>query len=416
MKLAILGGSFNPPHIGHLALADAARIEFGYDKIAFIPAFISPFKTGAEFNSPQDRMEMVKLAIKGNPHFYCEDFEILQEGISFTASTIEYLYKKYSDGSLPQDERLEGKIGLILGGDAASDFPEWKNAKEIAEKTDLIAGKRFFSGAADFFENTGQQGCGGDFKKILKEKGFRFKELSNRILAVSSTQIRCAAASGKSWRYLVPAPVYRYICDNSLYGLPFYWLEKKITSVADYARNTLSEKRFAHSLRTAEYAQYLAELDEKTKPIARLAYFAGLAHDITKELPDCEQLKIIQREGGGIDEIEQSRLNLLHGRTAAFILKNKFGIKNREVLDAIRFHTFGHPSFGALGKILYLADKIEPGRKNAGHFRAEADKTPLSETVLNVLEWTAEFVEKKGGTIHHLSEKMLKNIKTELFK
>lgn len=420
MKLAVFGGSFNPPHIGHLALADAVRIGFRYDKIAFVPAFISPFKIQHEINFPQDRIEMLNLAISDNPYFYLEDYEIKKGGVSFSVDTINYLYGKFSGEDLPEDKKLEGKIGLILGGDAAADFPKWKKAEEIAAKVEIITVSRqepvFFAGENFSADNAGSISGVSEslnFRKLLKNAGFSYKELSAAIPPVSSTQIRRAAGTGQSWRYSVPCAVYSYILENSLYGLPFDRLEEDITAVGIYAEKVLSEKRFAHSVRTAEYSQYLAELNDSTRRLGRLAYFTGLAHDITKEISDKEQLKIIGYEGGGIDEVEQTRLNLLHGRTAAFILKNRFGIKNRAVLEAIRFHTFGHPAFGDLGKILYLADKIEPGRKHASCFRKAAAAISLNKLMLKVLEWNSDFVIKKGGTVHPFSQKMYENIKNE---
>ena len=114
MRLAVLGGSYNPIHIGHLMLADAVALRYGYDTIAFVPAFLSPFKDGHSGCTADDRLAMVKLAIADNPAFYCEPCEIQRQGVSYTIDTLKFLKKKF-----PQ---CEGKIGLIIGDDVLEGF------------------------------------------------------------------------------------------------------------------------------------------------------------------------------------------------------------------------------------------------------------------------------------------------------
>ena len=123
MRYAVLGGSFNPVHVGHLFLADAVLTGLGYDRIILVPAFQSPFKIGAESPSPQDRMEMLAASIPGDPRLTIDDCEIRRQGVSFTVDTLKDIIARY---------RPEGKPGLILGDDLASDFGKWKSPDEIA--------------------------------------------------------------------------------------------------------------------------------------------------------------------------------------------------------------------------------------------------------------------------------------------
>ena len=95
MRLAVLGGSYNPIHIGHLMLADAVALRYGYDAVAFVPAFLSPFKGGHSGCTAEDRLAMVKLAIADNPAFYCEPCEIRRQGVSYTIDTLKFLKKKF---------------------------------------------------------------------------------------------------------------------------------------------------------------------------------------------------------------------------------------------------------------------------------------------------------------------------------
>ncbi|MEL3912802.1 nicotinate (nicotinamide) nucleotide adenylyltransferase [Treponema pedis] len=207
MKLAVLGGSFNPVHLGHIALASSVIKELGYDKIAVVPAYISPFKrrqalykkdlAGALRPSVKDRIKMIELAIEGNFKFYCEKYEIDKEGVSYTIDTIDYLYKKFSVPNEISDKPLTGKIGLIIGDDLARSFALWKDSDKIIEKTDVIVGRRGVNGVLSF--------------------DFPFTELKNPILPISSTQIRKAISEEKDFKAFVPPAVYEYIREHGLY-------------------------------------------------------------------------------------------------------------------------------------------------------------------------------------------------------
>ncbi|PIE97363.1 MAG: nicotinate (nicotinamide) nucleotide adenylyltransferase [Treponema sp.] len=195
MKLAMFGGSFNPIHIGHLALADAVCTELGYDKVAFVPTFISPFKLNSVLPEPKHRLNMIELAIRNaTEKFFCEDHEIVEKGVSYTIDTVSYIYEKYKD-------ELEGKIGLLIGSDLVKSFLMWKDADKILETTDVIIGNRPFLTDLEI--------------KIIPD--FPHKKLNNIALQISSSLIRQSIEEKKSWRYLVPEAVYEYIITNGLY-------------------------------------------------------------------------------------------------------------------------------------------------------------------------------------------------------
>lgn len=198
MRLAMLGGSFNPIHIGHLLLADEVCHRLGYDKVLFVPVNIPPHKELAEGASSQQRLEMIQLAIEGNPRFAVETCELERGGISYTYDTIQYLGKKYGS-------QLEGKLGLIMGDDLVEGFEEWGHYQELPELADIVLARRI---------------CWDGTQR--KDFPYTHIELENGILPVSSSQIRAAGAAscgkGPSWRYLVPESVYRYIIERKLYG------------------------------------------------------------------------------------------------------------------------------------------------------------------------------------------------------
>ena len=219
MKLAIYGGSFNPVHSGHLAVADEA-LSLGYDKLLFVPTFISPHKQLSASVSPTSRMAMLEAAIKDNPKFEIEPCEIQRGGVSYTIDTVRFLLDKYRG-------RLDGKIGLVMGQEIAAEFHKWKEAEQVAAFCDLIIAsrqnlgdRRSGPGAAKPRGNyVGGVDSSGQFMGVDKSRFvWPYKELKNVIVPVSSTEIRSRIAQGKSWRYLVPQSVYEYIVTNRLYG------------------------------------------------------------------------------------------------------------------------------------------------------------------------------------------------------
>lgn len=202
MRLAILGGSFNPVHNGHIALAFALKNKLAYDRVLFIPASSPPHKELTAGASPADRLAMLALAARdankeaGEDFVGVEDCELLRGGVSYSIDTIEWLEKKY-------EGVISGKIGLALGQDLAAGFGTWKRADELACRTDLILARRADSGSVP----------------DDRETTFPWPHiaLENALLPVSSSAIRAAIRGGTPWHSLVPPAVYRYIGEHTLY-------------------------------------------------------------------------------------------------------------------------------------------------------------------------------------------------------
>ena len=133
MKIAILGGTFDPPHLGHLILADTVIRELNYDKVLFIPSKIPPHKNISGEVSNEDRLNMLKLSIEDDKRFSFDDYELKSEGISYTIKTLNYLYENYD---------IDGKIVLIIGADLIKDFHRWKEPEKISELANIVAVNR----------------------------------------------------------------------------------------------------------------------------------------------------------------------------------------------------------------------------------------------------------------------------------
>ena len=164
--------------------------------------------------------------------------------------------------------------------------------------------------------------------------------------------------------------------------------------IREFARGRLSGGRFAHSERVADTAVLMCRrygLDEDAGRIA------GIAHDICKEIPDDEIISLASMDGLPFEEVEKAKPGLLHGRAAAVVLRSDFGIRDKDILDAVANHTFGRPGLCDLGKILFVADKIEPGRpQSTDEYRENLLSMSLAGAALSVAEENIDYLKKKG--------------------
>lgn len=187
MKIGILGGTFNPIHIGHLILAEEAREKIGLDKVIFVPAFIPPHKDAADIVSAADRWAMVKLSIAANRYFSAADTEIKRKGRSYTIDTVREFKKKY-----PGQE-----LYFLSGSDMLKYLDEWKDLAEILKLVGFVVATR----------------PGYPLEKIPSY----ISTVSIRAVDISAFEIREAVRQKRSFRYLVPEAVYKYIEKKKLY-------------------------------------------------------------------------------------------------------------------------------------------------------------------------------------------------------
>ena len=175
-----------------------------------------------------------------------------------------------------------------------------------------------------------------------------------------------------------------------------------------YVKRSVSEKRYSHSVRTAEMCRKLCALyglDEKT------GYFAGISHDMCKNFKPEQLLSLAQEDGADVSELERKKPSLLHGRAAAVLLKNNFGVTDSSVLEAVANHTFGKTGMCSLAKVLYAADKIEPGREHVTEdYLARLLALSLDGLVKAVLEENIDYLRKKGSAVAQESEKLLESL------
>lgn len=191
MKVGIFGGTFNPPHMGHLIVAEWSREALQLDKVLFVPAAISPHKIDLDIVEAHHRLEMLSCAIQGNRYFDFTDMEVQRGGISFTVDTLKALKERHQDDVL----------SLLIGADNLGDFHTWKEPEVILTLAEVVVLTR-----------PGFSANGVDERF---EKSVSLLEVPE--IAIESRQIRRRVKEGRSIRYLVPFPVEAYIQKHGLY-------------------------------------------------------------------------------------------------------------------------------------------------------------------------------------------------------
>ena len=184
MRIGVFGGTFDPVHVGHLAIAQAALETAGLDRVVFVPAKRSPLKEAAPAASEADRLAMLQVATKDEPRFVVSRVELEREGPSYTVDTLEAL-------------RTEGELFLILGSDALADLGRWRSPERIRSLAKILVARR--PGAPE----------------PQKSNDALFFDAPS--LDLSSRELRARAARGLSLRYLVPDEVWRHIARKGLY-------------------------------------------------------------------------------------------------------------------------------------------------------------------------------------------------------
>lgn len=196
-KIAMFGGSFNPPHMGHLELAGKFIRELKLDELLLIPVFTPPHKTGRDMASPEHRLNMCRLLEKYNPKISASDIEIKRGGSSYTVDTLRALKKLYPDSILH----------LIIGADMFMSLQSWRNPEEICSLAKICTVSR----------NSDDVMMLKSHSRFLKRFGCEAVILSEKVMTVSSTQVRQSLKSGESVENLVLPEVYDYIAENGLY-------------------------------------------------------------------------------------------------------------------------------------------------------------------------------------------------------
>ena len=338
MRIALYGGSFNPPHLGHAEAAYTVYEELKPDKLLIIPDNIPPHKEMEEgCPSAEERLELCRLAFAEVPGAEVSDIEVRREGRSYTADTVEQLRAEY-----PEDELI-----LVMGTDMLLCFEDWYRFEYLLRECSLAVLAREDNQELELLEK---------IRQLQKEHGAKVILLSHTPLAMNSSEIR-ERLRLRLRAGLLNDKVYSCIIRNGYYdALPeLSWLREKAFAY-------LEPGRIAHVVGCESEAVMLAKTWGEDPDTAATA---GILHDITKKYRGEEQLKLCRKYGIVYDEVEARNTAILHARTGAALAREEFHV-SEEIAEAIRWHTTGKPDMSRLEKILYLADFIEPTRDFPG--------------------------------------------------
>jgi nicotinate-nucleotide adenylyltransferase len=188
-RIGIFGGTFDPPHKGHIAIAEKAMKQFSLNKIYFVPAYLPPHKLNRNFVTAKQRLAMARLAVKGHKNFRVSTVELERRGISYTIDTLKAFRRRFHNADLI----------LIVGADNLEQFQSWRSPQKILQLAALAVYKR------------------KGFNRSLKCKDIPFQPIKGRLYRISSTEVRKRLGNKSAVSKLLPEPIERYINRHSLY-------------------------------------------------------------------------------------------------------------------------------------------------------------------------------------------------------
>ena len=376
-RIGIYGGTFNPPHIGHIRAALGAVGALGLDKLLVIPDRIAPHKELPEGSAtPEQRLQMLRLAFGDAPGIEVSDIELRREGKSFTYETVEQLRQQY-----PGDELI-----LLMGTDMFLTFQEWRCPERILDQASLGV---FYRG------DRGEKVAIEAQKAEMEAAGHTVHLVKNEIVEISSTNLRrmlvfrCAAP-------FLPDGVGDYIHSHGLYGTGRDYRNLPMEELEPVVLSLLKKSRVNHVLGCRDTAVELAKhwgADETD------AARAGILHDVTKALDGPLQLTLCAEYGTILSDFGKKYPKTLHALTGALVAERIFG-ENEAVVNAIRHHTTGKADMSLLEKIIYVADYMEPNRDFPGVERLRALAFSDIDGALKLgLEMTLEHLKRLGDEV-----------------
>lgn len=368
-RIGVLGGTFDPIHLGHILLGKQMLTQAQLDLVLFVPmARPSHRKPEADITH---RLAMCRLALMNEKGMALSESGI-QGSVRYTADTLPYLRKEYPGA----------RFSLILGADKLPSLPYWHEADRLFAACDVLCCPR--------------PGISTDEALAkAREAGIRVTLVQGEPLPYSSTLIRDMTA-----QYLdapgLPPDVLCYMAENGLYQPDFL----------PRLRHMMNPRRFRHTLGVRKEAVRLSSLHGL--PIQKAA-LAGLLHDCAKGMPVPVMAKIAEENGLMADTSLLSSGAMMHGPVGAYLAKEQFGVRDEEVLDAIRSHTVGRPGMTPLEMCIFVADATEENREDYDglkEIRALSEYS-LAAAAARSLQLTEEYLEKSGRPFYSVSRQTL---------
>ena len=384
-RIGIYGGTFNPPHIGHIQAARQALTDLKLDRILLIPDRIAPHKEIPEGSpTPQQRLEMLHLAVRNCPGLEVSDLELKRSGVSYTFQTVAQLKEAYPHAELV----------LLMGTDMFLSFHIWRNPEEILKNATLGV---FCRG------EKGEKASIAARKAEMEARGNKVELVDNEVISISSTQIRRLLAFRCAGAFL-PEGVLEYIRENRLYDTRAQWKNLPMEALEPIVVRLLNPNRVRHVLGCRDTAVGLAKhWGANMEDAAR----AGILHDITKAIDGPLQLTLCEAYGKILDDFSRRYPKTLHALTGSLVAERIFG-ENEAVVSAIAHHTTGRADMTLLEKIIYVADYMEPNRDFPGVEKLrELAYSDITAALKLGLEMTLEHLKRQGSEVSPESREAL---------
>ncbi|MBQ3194511.1 MAG: nicotinate (nicotinamide) nucleotide adenylyltransferase [Oscillospiraceae bacterium] len=384
-RIGIYGGTFNPPHVGHIQAAAQAITALGLSRLLIIPDRIAPHKVlPSNSATPQQRLDMLRIAAAAYAGIEVSDIELNRDGVSYTYQTVLQLKAQYPDAELV----------LLMGTDMFLSFHTWKNPQIILENAALGVFYRGEKGEAAAIEAK---------KAEMEQQGANVYLVKNEIVNISSTQMRRLLAFRCAGEFL-PGGVLDYIRENRLYDTRAAWKNLPMEQLEQVVISLLNPNRVAHVLGCRDTAVELARhwgADETD------AARAGILHDITKAIDGPLQLTLCEAYGKILSDFSKRYPKTLHALTGSLVAERIFG-ENEAVVSAIEHHTTGKADMSLLEKIIYVADYMEPNRDFPGVEKLrKLAYTDMDAALKLGLEMTLEHLKRQGNEVSAASREAL---------
>lgn len=378
MNIGILGGTFDPIHTGHLHAAEAVMAHMGLDRVLMLPSGEPPYKRCHA--SREDRMRMVALACEGREGMIPCDIEIARPGVTYTVYTLHALKQAHPDDALI----------YILGVDALASLHKWRGIDEIMKLvTFAVIGRPGYE-------------CND-----ADAQGLPLRILPIEGEDISSGMVREKVAVGADIGGLVPEEVAEYIRSRGLYLCDFTEAE-----IIEKLRRALTVHRLHHTLGVADTAERLAGRFGVSPGKARLT---ALLHDCAKSLPYGEMRRLVSENIPDTDEMELDAEPVLHAPAGAVLARRDYGVRDPEILQAIRRHTLGGEDMTPLDALVYVSDFIEPGRRlfpGLEQVRALAE-TDIYAAMRLSAQLSHDYLISRGQKPHPRTEALIKGGKAQ---
>lgn len=368
-KIGVMGGTFDPVHNAHVCMAQKAAQRLGLAKVVFVPGGNPPHKAQKNVTDKDLRFEMVKAATAGNPVFEVTDYEIKKKDYSYTADTLRYMTKMHP----------ENKYYFIMGADSLDYIEKWHEPQVIFALAEIVVFAR---------KNFELRRKAHD---VMETFGGHITILDDEIPDISSTRIREDVDMGFDISAFVPHGAEEIIQKNGLY-------RGELTQLREKIKSALEKSRFGHTMGVCRLAVQMAQRFGENR---KKAYTAALLHDCAKNIPKDKMYEMCREYGVGLDEFELCNPALVHAKLGAYLAEHAYGIKDPDIINAVKWHTLGRCEMSRLEKIIFVADMAEEGRRFEGALPLrKAALQNLDKAVYMCADATIRFNEGKGNPVH----------------